>query len=111
MKKIYVAGPYTSDTARGTQLNVNKAIEVGCKLIKKGYVPYIPHLCHYIWLNPCGNFEYDTWTKLGIEWLSICDCFYMIAESPGANKELEFAQKLGIPIFTRLVDVPNYTDI
>lgn len=107
MKRIYVAGPYTAKNSRDTQLNVNKAISIGCKLLKKGYAPFIPHLCHYIWIHPDGDFEYEVWTSYDMEWLKACDAFFLIESSPGTCRELEEARKMGIPIYYRLEDVPN----
>lgn len=107
MKRIYVAGPYTAANSRLTKLNVDKAISVGCKLIRKGYAPFIPHLSHYIWMHPDGDFDYQLWTKLDMEWLKVCDAFYYMDSSPGADKELEKAREMGIPIYTKIEDVPN----
>ena len=107
MKRIYVAGPYSADNPRRTQLNVNKAISVGCELLKKGYAPFIPHLCHYIWLHPEGNFEYETWTRYGLEWLDVCDALFFIGESPGANNELKMAREKGLTIYVKLEEVPE----
>ncbi len=107
MKRIYVAGPYSADNPRSTQLNVNKAISVGCELIKKGYAPFIPHLCYYICLHPAGNFEYETWTKYGSVWLRQCEAFFYIGQSPGADEEYKEAIEMGIPIYTDIKDVPD----
>ena len=104
MKRIYVAGPYSADNPRRTQLNVNEAISVGCELLKKGYAPFIPHLCHYIWLHPAGNFEYETWTN-------VCDALFFIGESPGANNELKIAKEMGLTIYMKLEEVPECHEI
>jgi len=107
MKRIYVAGPYSAKDSRQTHLNVNEAISVGCKLMRKGYAPFIPHLCHYIWIHPEGDFEYDLWASYDMQWLKVCEALFMIKESPGADRELDVAQKMGIPIYYRLEDVPD----
>lgn len=108
MNKIYVAGPYTAaGNPRLTQLNVNKAISIGCELIKKGYAPFIPHLCHYIYLHPCGDFPYEYWTKFDIQWLKVCDSFFLIEHSPGADNELEIALKNDMPIYYDIDEVPD----
>ena len=107
MKRIYVAGPYSADNPRSTQLNVNKAISVGCELIKKGYAPFIPHLCHYIWLHPDGDFDYEFWIEYGFEWLNVCDALFYMKSSPGADAELLYAKKLGLPIYQSIDAVPS----
>jgi hypothetical protein len=107
MKKIYVAGPYTAINPRDTQLNVNKAIEIGCALIKKGYAPFIPHLYHYVWLHEKGNYEYDTWRKIDTKWIESSNAFFYIGSSKGADEELKMAEKLGLPIYKNLDEVPE----
>jgi len=105
-----VAGPYSADNPRNTQLNVNEAIAVGCKLLRKGYAPFIPHLCHYIWLHPEGNFEYETWKKYDLEWLRVCDALFFIGDSPCANNELKIAEEMGLTIYMQLEEVPVHKD-
>ena len=107
MKKIYVAGPYSASDARKVQANVNEAIRIGCELIKKGYAPFIPHLSHYIWIHPDGDFGYEVWTNLDFVWLDHCDAFFYMESSNGADKELEYAKKMGIPIYYSLSSVPD----
>jgi len=107
MKRIYVAGPYTAPNPRLTQLNVNRAIEIGCALIRKGWTPFIPHLTHYIWLHPKGDFDWEVWMELDKVWLEVCDALFFIAPSRGANIELELAKKLGLKIYYKLEDVPD----
>ena len=110
MKRIYIAGPYTAPDARLTRQNTDKAIEIGCELISKGWAPFIPHLSHYIWMHPKGDFDYEVWTALDMEWLEVCDAFYYISSSKGADAELKYAKQLGIPIYYSLSDVPECSD-
>ena len=105
--RIYVAGPYTADDARKVQMNVDIAIEDGCKLMRKGWTPFIPHLSHYIWMHPDGDFDYKTWTAMDFEWLQFCDALYVIAPSPGALAEVDYAKKHNIPVYDDIDDIPN----
>lgn len=109
MKKtrIYISGPYTAETPRLTQFNVNKAISIGCELVRLGYIPFIPHLGHYISLHPEGNFDYQFWVEYGINWLKACDAFFYIESSPGADIELSEAEKMEIPIYRSIEKVPR----
>jgi hypothetical protein len=107
MKRIYIAGPYTAKNARLTQQNVDNAVKIGCSMIRKGWAPFIPHLSHYIWMHPEGDFDYPVWTALDFEWLKHCDAFYYISPSPGADAELKIATEMGIPIYMARVDVPD----
>ena len=109
MRRIYVAGPYSASDARKVRQNVDKAIEVGCALIRKGWAPFIPHLTHYIWMHPDGDFSYETWTEIDMEWVRTSQALYYISQSPGADKELEEALKLGHPVYRSLEEVPDFT--
>jgi hypothetical protein len=102
-----VAGPYTGKDPRETQCNVDRAISIGCQLIAMGYAPFIPHLSHYVWLHPDGNFDYGVWTALDFEWLKVCDAFFYISPSKGADAELAVANTMGIPIYRKLDQVPS----
>jgi len=104
---MYIAGPYSAENARKVRLNVDKAIAIGCALIKKGWAVFVPHLTHYIWMHPDGDFSYDVWTELDMEWLKCAHGLFYISPSPGADKELEYAAKMGKPIYHALEQVPD----
>lgn len=95
MKKIYIAGPYTKgDIGK----NLNKVIKVADYLLKIGYIPYIPHLTHF-W-HIISPKPYETWLKYDNEFLKECDIVLRLeGESAGADKEVELAKKLKIPVF------------
>ena len=107
MRRIYVAGPYTASDARLVRQNVDKAIEVGCALIRKGWSPFIPHLTHYIWMHPDGDFQYETWMEMDQVWLDCCAALFYISPSPGADIERDYAYKHGKPVYRTLEEVPN----
>ncbi len=108
--RIYVAGPYTAKTPADIVSNVERAIDVGIALFKKGHIPFIPHLTHFVDLRakekgiPVGWEEYIRW-DLG--WLSLCDALIYLGSSPGADLELASAQRLGKRVFHSLDDVPT----
>ena len=95
MRRVYVAGPYSSgDTAT----NVQNAIEAGDQLLKAGIAPYIPHLNHY-W-HELYPHDWGEWLALDKEWLLLCDAVVrLFGESKGADRECEWAREAGIPIY------------
>jgi len=107
--KIYVAGPYRAPHYKGVWNNVQKAIEVGVELAKKGHHPYIPHTNYFWIMHPSFDFtpeeEFDFCMKQDFEWLKVCDALFFIGPSEGANMELEMAKKMGMKIFTSLEQV------
>jgi len=105
--RIYIAGPYTAANARDVQANVDRAIEVGCALMRMGHTVYIPHLMHYVWLHPDGDFPYEHWIAQVMAWLEQNEALYFIGPSPGATPERVRAEELGLCIFESLETVPR----
>lgn len=95
MIKVYIASPYTL----GNKLeNVKRQMECGNILIECGYAPFIPLLTHF--QHSEYPQDYETWLKLDFEWIKSCDCLLRLdGESPGADKEVEYAKSLGIPVY------------
>jgi hypothetical protein len=94
-KYVYVAGPYSSGD---TVLNVRNAVMAADELIKIGFIPYIPHLTmFYHFMLP---HEYQFWLDYDIQWLDRCDALLrLLGDSSGADKEVDHALKMGIPVF------------
>lgn len=98
--KIYIAGPYTGKDARETQLNVNRAIETFCLLLREGFIPFLPHLTHYVWMHPEGDFPYEKWLEYDLHWVDVCDAVYrMPGDSNGADGEVRRAKELGKSVY------------
>ena len=111
INSIYIAGPFSAKSAHKVMCNVNKALDIGIALYRKGYFPYIPHYLTFQInerMDEIGiDLDYDDCMSLNMFWLNQSDALYFIGPSPGANLELEFATKKGIPIFYSLSEVPN----
>jgi hypothetical protein len=102
--KVYVAGPYTKPDPC---INTKEACEVANKLCDLGFIPFVPHLSH-LWhlITPK---PYEWWLKYDLEWLKSCDALLRFpGESSGADKEVEFAKELGIPVFHSLDTIQAY---
>jgi hypothetical protein len=93
--KVYVAGPYTKGDVA---LNVRAAIEAADRLLKAGYVPFLPHVTHF-WHLVCPG-PYEQWIAYDLEWLPSCQALVRLpGESAGADGEVARARELGIPVF------------
>lgn len=92
--KIYVAGPYSGNVMS----NIQDAIGVGDLILIVGGIPFIPHLTGFwdlLYPHP-----YEKWMEYDFEWIRSCDAVYRIGkESAGADREVELAESLGIPVF------------
>lgn len=94
-KYIYIAGPYSKDDP---VVNTAKAIEAGNILAEKGYIPFIPHLTLFWHLVYPHQIEF--WYMQDMAWMAKCDSLLRIpGESPGADIEVHWAKKLGMPIY------------
>lgn len=96
MKKVvYIASPYTKGDVA---VNVRDSFLMADKLAELGYLPFAPltsHFWHLISPHP-----YEFWTSLDLEWLHHVDCILrMPGESSGADGEVDYAHKIGIPVF------------
>ena len=101
MKRIFISGPYTKGDVA---MNVKKAMDITNEVINKGFAPYCPHLTHFLHMN---NFQpYEKWLDLDLEYLKVCDAILRFeGESYGADKEVEFAIKLNIPVYYSLEEL------
>ena len=104
LKLIYIAGPYSS----GDKLrNVNRAIDIGAEIMKRGHMVIIPHLSHYI--DERHSFPYVVWLKMDLVLLDKCDAiFRMQGKSHGADGEVAYASAKSIPIFDDLDKLFSY---
>lgn len=92
--KVYVAGPYTDDPERCTA----GAIAVGSAVLDAGHAPLVPHLAHY-WHTRHGERHYENWMRIDLAWLTAADLVVRLpGVSPGADREVELARSLGIPV-------------
>lgn len=99
--KVYIASPYTEgDAAQNVRLQINFAN----KLMNEGFYPYTPLLSHFH--HMIYERTYDDWMDHCMVWVDSCDCLLRVGgNSKGAEKEIEHAKDIGIPIFYNLNDL------
>jgi len=96
--RVYVAGPYTKGDVA---LNVRNAFAAANQLADRGFAPFVPHATHF-W-HMLFPRPYEFWLELDNEFLRFCQAVLRLpGESSGANKEVELAAKLGIPVFREI---------
>ena len=107
---IYVAGPYTGSTLEEIEENVQRAMEAGLKIWKKGHFPYIPHLTHWpdILSRELGiEMNWEDYMNWHAPWVDNCDALFLLAKSKGALLEYNRAKAEGKTLFHTLEDIPN----
>ena len=103
LEVVYVAGPFSAPTPEGIYENVMAAVEFGQKVRAMGFVPMVPHAA----VLPMGTTEAEYEAALAecFELLSRCDAVLLMPtwqQSPGARRERDFAERLGLPVFEGL---------
>ena len=95
MQSVYIASPYTKGDV---EENVAWSISAAQSLVKSGFLPYCPLLCHF-WDLQYHN-SYDFWIDYNLEWLDRCDVLVRLpGESKGADLEFVYAEQVGIPVY------------
>ena len=103
---VYIAGPFSADTAEGVLLNVDRAIETGIAVKELGHHPHVPHLTYY--LDQAGlDLSHAGWLTFNRPWLMNCDAILVLAASPGADQERKWAEKEGLIVYDELESVPS----
>lgn len=99
--KVYIAGPYSGGDV---MTNISSILHIADVLMRENFVPFVPHLSGFWHFHSYK--EYDTWLEYDLEWLEACDVVYRCyGESPGADKEVAHAEKLGIPIVSSMHEI------
>jgi hypothetical protein len=102
--RVYVAGPISVGPAAE---NINKAVMAADELLAHGYAPFVPHLS--VFWGAISPKSYETWMEYDFEWLGTCDCLLRLpGESPGADREIAFAEQHNIPIFYAIENLLEY---
>jgi len=106
MKTIYIAGPLTGATEAQKAQNVRNAIDAAARLVRYGYAPLVPHL--YTYIDNIYPQDYERWMAIDFALLQRCDMVLRLqGESPGADREVEYARSVGIPVVTQIERLCN----
>lgn len=79
-------------------MNVKRQLDCVDVLMSMGFAPFAPLYSHF--QHMAHPRPYEDWIKIDMEWVKVCDCVLRLkGESIGADDEVEFAKKLGKPVF------------
>ena len=99
---IYVAGPYSASSGeKDIDKNVAKAMGIARELWIAGHTVICPH-------GNSANLDNDTmtnedWVDRDLNMVAVCDAMVMIPgweHSKGSRREREFADQVGIPVYS-----------
>jgi len=119
IETVYVAGlltprgVYSANPAIDSLINQRKMIRAGLDVFFAGFDPFVPAFDHQFWMVMNDN---ETITEAMIKrysknWLKRCDAVVLTpnwSKSPGTLAEIEYANKLGIPVFPTLTDLKDW---
>lgn len=100
--RVYIASAYSKGDVA---LNVRRVILIADELVKLGHIPYIPHLTHFWHLISPKDYEF--WLEYDRSFIDHwAECLLRLNnESFGADREMERARKVGIPVYLDLAEL------
>lgn len=103
---VYVAGPMSLGDLMD---NVAYGMKVGKRMVVDGFAPYVPMLDAFMHF-PDGS--YEMLLEWDFAWIARSDALYRLnGASAGADREVEFAGKQGIPVFYQSPETRRHSTI
>lgn len=97
---VYVSGPIT--TGGNVPVNVRRGIEAAVSLMDLGYVAICPHEKAF-GMEMLSPRSYEEWMEYDFRCIEASDAvFRMPGESVGGDREVEYAVKIGVPVYYSL---------
>lgn len=97
----YICAPYRGDEEWQQELNIENAKAFGRYALKRGYIPFIPHLAICGFLRDERPAERDLGMQIDAIFLkAYCDELWVFGStiSDGMREEIRIAEELGMPI-------------
>jgi hypothetical protein len=75
-----------------------------------GFAPFLPLLSHF--QHMIHQQSYEVWMEQDMTWVASCDCLLRLpGQSSGADREVERAKEVGIPVFFNKYDLYKHYNI
>lgn len=111
---IYIAAPYSNGEMNSGKTpekiimdNIINSLRVGNELADAGFIPFAGNLYHY-WHMAYPR-DYESWFEIVTAHLPHCKAVLRLEGlSSGADREVEMANKLGIPVFYDIQTLIKY---
>jgi len=104
---VMVAGPYSAPTAEGRAANLRRMNEAAVAVAARGHVPVIGVNAALPVLEAAGHPPTHPWMMaISLALAARCDACLHVANSPGADREADAIRARGLPVWTRIEDVP-----
>lgn len=105
---IAVAGPYSAETEKQRQQNLEAMNKAAAAVMKLGHIPFIgvnAALPVLQWLEPEVD-RYEAIMTISLALVDKCDAILVIGESRGVTRERDVFRAKGLPVYDDISDVP-----
>ena len=104
--RIFVIGSYSGDK-KVIEDNVQKAVEAGKSILKKGHLPLVPQSMFAYWEK---DIDMEEIMKVCFKWIEECDAVLVLnvgSRGEGTWSARDVAQKGGKTVFTDIDEIPE----
>jgi hypothetical protein len=108
---VYIGGKYTGENTLEVTNNIQVVEKAAVKLWDLGFTAIAPHLNSAHFEDMCTDCDYTGFLEGYLLVLAECDAILLVdnwKESKGACIEKNFAEDLGIPVFTEINELHSY---
>jgi len=105
---IGIAGPYSASSEEQKKENLDALNAMAARLLELGHIPLIGvNAALPVVQKSQIPDRYQSIMDISIAVMRACDGLLVIAESPGAIKERDFAIQRGIPVYYAVEEIPK----
>jgi hypothetical protein len=104
---IAVAGPYTANTPDERNQNLAKLNSAALAVLQKGHIPLVGlHSALPILDSIPEQDRYEVVMQISMAVMKACEAILYLGPSKGADREKNYFEELGLPVFTSVNDLP-----
>ena len=116
MKRVYVAGSYSSNNVITVLNNMRIGMRLGTQVLLVGYAPFVPWFDYQfqLMLRDGESLMVQDYYDYSMAWLEASHCMLVVPNSEGSKgtqAEIKRAIELDIPVYNRLVDLEYFEGI
>lgn len=105
---IAIAGPYSAPSEEEMQANLDRLNEAAARVLEMGHIPIIGVNAALPIVDKANvDDPYKAIMDISMTAIAGCDALLFLAESPGANREREWALSKGLIVCYSLNEIPR----
>lgn len=118
MLRVYVAGAYSDEDVLGVLKNIGRGQDYAAELFHLGFAPFVPWFDKEFVINKWWmDYSVPMFYEYSMEWLRASDAVFVVPNHPGmkdwedsfgVKKEVEEAERFGIPVFYSVKDITRW---